>query len=233
MLLSNRAALVLGDDEIAAGIAQRFGHEGARVESAPWPTNMPIAQLVAARIAQLGHLDILVLSPLCKATVCPLSGADEDAIDASLSRVSSTQTAMRAAFPALSRGGRGRILLIGHAYGEAVNEGLAAYNSAAWALIGLARSAAVEWGAHQITTNLLLPLAQTRELETARNRRPQIIDRLIAQLPLRRVGDPVQDIGGAATLVVSDLMRFVNGAVIHADGGQHVAGAVLNPAKFI
>jgi hypothetical protein len=27
-------------------------------------------------------------------------------------------------------------------------------------------------------------------------------------------------------------MCFVNGEVLHADGGQHVAGPVLNPARF-
>jgi len=51
-------------------------------------------------------------------------------------------------------------------------------------------------------------------------------------LPLRRAGDPVEDVGGAAALLASDTMGWVNGEVVYADGGQHVAGPVLNPARF-
>ena len=54
----------------------------------------------------------------------------------------------------------------------------------------------------------------------------------MSQLPLRRVGDPVEDIGGAAAFLASDAVCFVNGQVVCADGGQQVAGPVLNPARF-
>ena len=37
---------------------------------------------------------------------------------------------------------------------------------------------------------------------------------------------------GAVLFLVSDAVNFVNGEIIHADGGQHVAGPVLNPSKF-
>jgi enoyl-[acyl-carrier-protein] reductase (NADH) len=55
---------------------------------------------------------------------------------------------------------------------------------------------------------------------------------MLAQLPLQRAGDCVEDVGGAALFLVSDAANFINGEVVHADGGQHVAGPVLNPIKF-
>ncbi len=105
-------------------------------------------------------------------------------------------------------------MLVGHRYGESVSEALGAYNAAAWGLVGLARTAAVEWGQYQITTNVLLPLARTAEFEAAHARRPGIIDLLVSQLPLRRVGDPEEDIGGAAAFLASDAACFVNGEVL-------------------
>ena len=188
--------------------------------------------MVEGAIRQLGGLDVLVCNLLPASQPKPLAALDDEALVASLTRVRATVAAMRAALPALRASGRGRVLLVGHRYGESVSEALGAYNAAAWSLVGLARSAAVEWGQYQITTNVLMPLATTVEFETARSKRPAIIDRFVGQLPLRRVGDPVEDIGGAAALMACDAMCFVNGEVIHADGGQHVAGPVLNPARF-
>ena len=51
-------------------------------------------------------------------------------------------------------------------------------------------------------------------------------------LSLGRLGDPVEDIGATALFLAGDACNFVNGEVVHGDGGQHVAGPVLNPGKF-
>jgi 3-oxoacyl-[acyl-carrier protein] reductase len=225
-LLEGRVALVLGLDEIGTGIACRFEREGARVLPGDASDPAPI-------LARADRLDVLVCNLLPPSEPLALSDIDDHIVGESLHFINATVAAMRAALPLLRESRRGRIVLVGHRYGESVNEALGAYNAAAWSLIGLARSAAVEWGQYQITTNVLLPLARTAEFESAHARRAGIIDRLVGQLPLRRVGDPEEDVGGAAALLASDLMCFVNGEVLHADGGMHVAGPVLNPARFV
>jgi NAD(P)-dependent dehydrogenase (short-subunit alcohol dehydrogenase family) len=225
-LLEGRVALVLGLDEIGTGIACRFEREGARVLPGDGSDPAPI-------LARADRLDVLVCNLLPPSEPLALSDIDDHIVGESLHFINATVAAMRAALPLLRESRRGRIVLVGHRYGESVNEALGAYNAAAWSLIGLARSAAVEWGQYQITTNVLLPLARTAEFESAHARRAGIIDRLVGQLPLRRVGDPEEDVGGAAALLASDLMCFVNGEVLHADGGMHVAGPVLNPARFV
>jgi NAD(P)-dependent dehydrogenase (short-subunit alcohol dehydrogenase family) len=75
-------------------------------------------------------------------------------------------------------------------------------------------------------------VAASEEFQAARAARAGIIDLLVAQLPLRRAGDPIEDIGGAALFLASADACFVNGQTLFADGGQHTAGPVLNPAKF-
>ncbi len=236
-LLEDRKALVLGVDEIGSGIARGFESEGAMVVRAAAPEATPltpavIESLVDAALQQSGTLDVLVCNLLPSVRPRALEQLTPEQFEESQACLRATLAAMRRALPALQASGRGRIILVGHRYGESISDSIAAYNAAAWGLIGLARTAAVEWGQYQITTNVLLPLARTDEFAAALAKRPAIIERMVGQLPLRRVGDPVEDVGAAAAVVASDLLCFVNGEVIHADGGQQVAGPVLNPARF-
>jgi NAD(P)-dependent dehydrogenase (short-subunit alcohol dehydrogenase family) len=225
-LIEGRRALVAGGDAIGAGIRARLEREGAATVALPGPDG------VAAAIAALGGLDILVCNLLGPPAPTMIEASDDDTFASALAAVTATAATMRVAFPALREAGEGRVILIGHRYGIATGEGLAAYGAAAWALNGLMRSAALEWGRYGVTTNLLLPCAATPELAAAREKRARVIDLLTSQLPLGRPGDPVEDIGGAALYLASSDARFVNGQVLHADGGQHIAGPVLNPIKF-
>lgn len=219
--LTGKHALIVGADEIGRGIAKRFAREGARVSIAD-----------TADGAAPAELDILVANLLGAPHLAPLEEQVEPAFTAAMRRVADTARAMQAALPAMKQRGGGRMVLVGHRYGETVSEGIGAYNAAAFALIGLVRTAAVEWGKYGVTTNLLLPFAGTAEFRAAREKRPRIIDLLVGQTPLKRVGDVVEDVGGAAVFLASADSAFVNGQVVHADGGQHVAGPVLNPIKY-
>jgi NAD(P)-dependent dehydrogenase (short-subunit alcohol dehydrogenase family) len=220
-LLAGRHALIVGNDEIGCGIAERLRRAGADAECLPLSLEAHLPS----------GLDVLVLNVLPAAEPAPLATAARDGTEHALACVVLAQLVMQKCLHALSARG-GRIVLIGHRYGEAVNDGLVAYNCAAWALVGLMRTAALEWGPRQITTNLVLPLADTAELRAAVAQRPRVLGQLIAQLPLGRVGCPVEDVGGAVAFLASDAGAFINGEIVYADGGQHVAGAVLNPARL-
>ena len=254
--MQNKKALVLGADAIGHGIAIRFAREGARVAvldpdaslaeelaqtirasggdalGFTTPFNETAGEIITAAIAQLGGLDVLVNNVLPIPAIGPLERQPAANFAEVFACIQAAVAAMQAALPALQSAGGGRIINIGHRYGEGVNEGLAAYNAAAWSLVGLTRTAALDWGRYQIASNLLLPLADTPELRRYHERRPGVIDLMINQLPLGRLGDSVEDIGSAALFLAGDACTFVNGEVIHADGGQHVAGPVLNPVRF-
>jgi NAD(P)-dependent dehydrogenase (short-subunit alcohol dehydrogenase family) len=249
--LQDRTTLVIGADAIGRGIAIRFAQEGARLAVAD--ADLVRAQAVAAEIPgalalgidpddaksfaaaaartteAFGGLHVLANNPLPPVAVAPLE--DQDFAPA-LAAVRAAGLAMQAAFPFMREAGWGRIVNVGHRYGETVGEAIGAYNTAAWALVGLTRTAALDWGRWGIATNLLLPFAQTPELAAALERRPRVLETLIGQLPLRRAGDPVEDVGAAAVFLACDEANFINGQVVHADGGLHVAGPPLNPARF-
>jgi NAD(P)-dependent dehydrogenase (short-subunit alcohol dehydrogenase family) len=256
--LRNRAAIVAGADTIGCGIAQALAEAGASV--ALLDADPDAAAKGALRLRTTGHhclaayfsasvesslksvlsdtasrlnsLEILVVNLLPKAHPTPLVNLSADALARSAAAISNSVAAMQGALPLLRSAGCGRIINVGHRYGEGINGELGAYNAAAWALWGLTRSAAVEWGQYQITSNLLMPFADTPELRAAQHHRPELMELLLGQVPLRRAGDPVQDIGGAAVFLAGDEASFINGEILYADGGQHVAGPVLNPAKF-
>lgn len=250
--LAGRTALVVACSQIGLGVAVALERAGARTGAAlssgitaphglrpatciplASPDDPPtVAAVVEQLVACVGGPDILVVDLLPGAMPAPLDQTPADAMGAALARVTATSAAMRAALGGLRAGGRGRIILIGHRYGVSVAEGIAPYNSAAWAMVGLMRSAALDWGRYAIATNLLLPAAATSEFEATRAARPQVFDLLVSQLPLKRMGDPIDDIGGAAVMLAGDAASFINGQVVNADGGQHIAGPVLNPVKL-
>ena len=254
--LKGKRVLVLGADAIGRGIAIRFAREGAEV--AVLDSMLARAEEVAqaiqrsggramalacdldaqmgptlhTAIAALGGVDVLVNNVLPMPVIAPLEEQSPASFNDAFARVQAAVCAMQASLPSMQQAGGGRISNVGHRYGEGVNEALAAYNCAAWSLVGLTRTAAVDWGRYQITTNLLLPLADTPELRECHARRARIMDMMIGQLPLGRLGDPVEDVGAAALFLATDACSFVNGETLHGDGGQHVAGPVLNPARF-
>ena len=47
-----------------------------------------------------------------------------------------------------------------------------------------------------------------------------------------RLGDPIADIGGAAVFLASEYANYINDEVVYAEGGQHLAGPVLDIGRF-
>ena len=231
-LLQQKPIVVIGSDEIGVGIARRLEREGARLAVLDAIPDRSIGAAVDNAAKQLGGIYALINNLLPTPALAPLEQQTGAMFADAFARVEAVVQAMQAAMPFMREAGEGRIVNVGHHYGEAVNEGLAAYNAAASSLIAITRSAALDWGRYQIATNLLLPLAHTSELERAQAKRPNIINLMLSQVPLRRAGDCVEDVGGAVLFLVSDAANFINGEVLHADGGQHVAGPVLNPIRF-
>lgn len=219
--LSGKGALIVGADEIGRGIAKRFTRAGAKVSIADAPDHLDDVDP-----------DILILNTLGRPTIASLENQSASDFSRALEGVTTMAATMRSALPHMRARNEGRIILIGHRYGESVNEGIGPYSTAAAALVGLMRTAAVEWGKWGVTTNLLLPFANTEELHAAHAKRPKIIDMFTGQVPLKRAGDPAEDIGGAALYLASKDGAFINGQLLHADGGQHIAGPVLNPVKY-
>jgi len=99
-----------------------------------------------------------------------------------------------------------------------------AYAAAKAAIIGLTRSAAAYYAAHNIRFNVLAPaLVATPMSERAQND-PRILAYIAAKQPLDggRIGQPA-DLDAAAVYFMSDHSKFVTGQVLAVDGGWCVS----------
>ncbi len=97
--------------------------------------------------------------------------------------------------------------------------GQAAYISCKHAIIGLTRTAAIDYASKGIRINAVLPgVILTPMAEDLIKRKPEIRELLVRDIPKGRLGDPVE-IANAVMWLCSPYASFVDGACISIDGG--------------
>lgn len=96
-----------------------------------------------------------------------------------------------------------------------------AYTASKWALRGLSRVAAVEFGARGIRSNVVHPGYVDTPIMAAAD--PVFVDAHLALTPAGRPGTP-EDVAPLVIYLLSDDSRYVNGAEIAVDGGYSSHG---------
>jgi NAD(P)-dependent dehydrogenase (short-subunit alcohol dehydrogenase family) len=128
----------------------------------------------------------------------------------------------RQAIPFMAQRGGGSIVTISSGtstIGESVR---VAYGVSKAALNQLTRHLAVRYGREGIRANAIAPgfiLTAT----AAANVPDDVQQRLAAANPLRRLGTP-DDIARVVVFLCSDASNYLNGQVLHVDGGHQIAG---------
>jgi 3-oxoacyl-[acyl-carrier protein] reductase len=90
------------------------------------------------------------------------------------------------------------------------------YSASKAGMIGLTKSLAKEVASRNITVNALaLGLIET---EMAAEMNAEFRDKILAQIPLGRLGN-VQEVADLACFMLSDSAKYITGQVIQADGG--------------
>jgi NAD(P)-dependent dehydrogenase (short-subunit alcohol dehydrogenase family) len=94
------------------------------------------------------------------------------------------------------------------------------YAAAKGGVISLTRTIAREFGPQGIRANVVCPsMTETAMLDG--NVPADRFDEIVAAIPLRRAGKPV-DIAGVCLFLASDLSAYVTGATIDVNGGSHI-----------
>jgi len=127
---------------------------------------------------------------------------------------------MQAAFPSLRDSPHAVVVNFGSGIGVRGAEQMAAYAMAKEAIGGLTKSTAIEWGKHGIRVNLVCPAAWSPGAEAYRDEDPARFEQVVRRIPLRRFGDPYDDIGRAVVALVGDDLHYLTGATLMLDGGQ-------------
>jgi len=111
----------------------------------------------------------------------------------------------------------GRIVNISSIIAIRGNIGQANYSAAKAGIIGLTKSAAREVGRYGITVNAVAPgfidTAMTKKLNK------ELIDRIISQVPLQRIGKP-EEVASLVAYLASEEASYITGEVIKIDGGM-------------
>jgi len=103
---------------------------------------------------------------------------------------------------------------------------LAVYAATKHGIIGLTKSAALDYAAQGIRVNCLCPGGVKTEIAAAAIERDPSLEAFIAKkVPLQRMAEP-SEIAEVACFLLSDAASFMTGSVVLADGGQTVGFSV-------
>lgn len=183
-----------------------------------------VEETVAATASELGPVDVLVNNATwVKGTAMkPFMEHTEEDLDRHFAvAVKGTFHFMQACFPLMADRG-GKIINLSSSAGSERMTGFAGYAAAKEAIRALTGVAAREWGQHSIQVNVICPSALTPSSERFYDRNPEVLERVLASSPLRRLGDPETDIGRAVVFLASSDSDFVTGQTLWVDGGNTI-----------
>ncbi len=97
--------------------------------------------------------------------------------------------------------------------------GASSYNSAKHGVVGLTKTVALEYAASNLRVNAVCPgFIETPMLERVTDASEKIRNKLIGQVPMRRVATP-DEIGNAVSWLLSEKSSYVTGVSLPVDGG--------------
>lgn len=123
----------------------------------------------------------------------------------------------RAVIGGMRERGYGRIVNISSINGQKGQFGQTNYSAAKAGMIGFTKALALESAAKGITVNAVCPGYIATDMTSGM--RQEVLDSIIKQIPVARMGTP-EEIANVVAFLVSDRAGFITGATIAANGGQ-------------
>jgi acetoacetyl-CoA reductase len=116
--------------------------------------------------------------------------------------------------------GHGRIINISSINGQKGQMGQTNYSAAKAGVIGFTKALALESAKKGITVNCIAPGYTDTEMVLAVP--PKILESIIGQIPIGRLGK-AEEVAGLVAYLALDEASFITGAVIPINGGQYMA----------
>ncbi|WP_219418191.1 mycofactocin-coupled SDR family oxidoreductase [Pseudonocardia nigra] len=221
-------AYPMGTEDGLAETAQQVEKLGRRVHAAVADVRdaAALAAVVDAGVAELGRLDIVAAN----ASVCTVQPFEEltpeiwqTTLDVNLTGVWNT---CAAAMPHLLDAGGGSIVITGSSGGLKGLPFLLPYVAAKHALVGMARSLALEFADRGIRVNTVhptgvdTPQGHSPVLPGLLERRPDLGPVFMNSLPVARIESI--DVSNALVFLASDEARYVTGTAFPVDAGSTI-----------
>jgi NAD(P)-dependent dehydrogenase (short-subunit alcohol dehydrogenase family) len=243
-LFEDKVAMVTGAGSgIGAAMARRFAEDGARVVVAD--LNEDSARAVVAEIEgaggtaaavvqdvsdpssveksvefaleTFGRLDVAVNNAGITGDLAPTAEYSLEGWDKVIAvNLSGVFYGMKYQIPAMLRSGGGSIVNIASILGSVAARDSAGYNAAKHGVVGLTKTAALEYAPDGIRVNAIGPGYIDTPLLNALDRK--MYDGLVGLHPIGRLGKP-EEVAELVLFLASDKASFVTGSYHVADGG--------------
>jgi len=219
--LAQEGALLLLTDADAAGaerLAQELGeaasaHSHDVTSEADWQAVTSWALETHGRIdILLNNAGVFLAAPLAETSL-------EDFRRVIDVNVVGVFLGMRSVAPAMTEQRAGSIINLSSVAGLMGSPYLLAYAASKWAVRGMTKVVAKELASSGVRVNSLHPGQIDTDMNTRqREKTPELIDKLIRGIPLRRIGTP-QEIAHAVVYLACDESVYVTGSELVVDGG--------------
>ncbi len=206
--------------ERLAAAAQVLEDEGIFVRTAIFDVTDPatIAPEIARIEAEIGAIEVLVNNAGMQFRA-PLEDFPTDKWDEIFrTNVSSIFHVSQAVGRNMIARGRGKIINIASVQSELARPGIAPYTATKGAVRNLTKGMATDWARHGLQINAIAPGYFKTPLNKALIENEEFTSWLEKRTPAGRWGS-VEELAGAAVFLASEASSFVNGHVLHIDGG--------------
>ena len=221
-LAKDGAAVIVnynGSKEKAEAVVKEIEEAGGKAEAYQCSVAdfAGVEEMMKYVIKTYGRIDILVNNAgiTRDGLLMAMSEADFDAV---------IDTNLKGAFNCMRHVARqmikqrgGRIINISSISGVMGNAGQMNYAASKAGVIGMTKTAARELAGRGITGNAIAPGFITTDMTDVLS--DSVKEGLLAQIPMKAMGEPA-DIAGAAAFLASDDAKYITGQVINVNGGM-------------
>jgi NAD(P)-dependent dehydrogenase (short-subunit alcohol dehydrogenase family) len=177
------------------------------------------AAMVERALARFGRLDVAFNNAGINLQVAPLADVDEDEWQRIVGiNLTGVFLSMKYEIPAMKRSGGGRIINTASVGGLIGTAGITPYCATKHAVVGLTKSAALDYIKDGIRINAICPGGTLTPMLSEWLKDPEVARAKIAETPIGRMAEP-EEIARAVLFLASDESSFMVGHALVADGG--------------